>query len=219
LTTTRQSFLTRAFKKLNFMSMESLVLNLQSKNQISEYIADRHLMQYESKILNELMSAIDNNDLVQLQWLNSFGDCFRAITMNLHAYRKGLEFGFTEISFDQHSWFKGPAFLETEDLKFGDTTRYGNYSTISLGRGINHIWTYALHYSFGCAGGGYGLSVYGKQFKSRESAFTFALNDLKSMMTEKVGSTDTTNDKQPIILATLKDIAKAEINRIQLSLF
>jgi len=201
------------------MIMESLVLNLQSKHQISEYIAENHLMHYETAILNELIVAIDNNDLAQLQWINSFGDCFRAITMNLHAYRKGLEFGFTEIDFDQHGWFKRPAFLETEELKFGDTSRYGNYNTITLGRGINHTWTYALHYSFGCAGGGYGLSVYGKQYKNREAALTFALNDLKGMMTERVGSVDTTNDKQPIILATLRDIEKALIGMVQLSLF
>jgi len=201
------------------MIMESLVLNLQSKNQISDYIAEHHLMHYEAEILNELIAAIDNNDLAQLQLLNSFGDCFRAITMNLHAYRKGLEFGFAEIAFDQHGWLKRPAFLDTEELKFGDTSRYGNHSTITLSRGINHIWTYALHYSFGCAGGGYGLSVYGKQFKSRESALTFALNDLKAMMTAKVGSTDTTNDKQPIILATLRDIETAIIGLYQLTLF
>jgi hypothetical protein len=201
------------------MIMESLVINLHSKNQISEYIADHRLMQYESEILNELISLIDNSDSTQLQRLNSFGDSYRAITMNLHAYRKGLEFGFTEIGFDQHGWFKRPVFLDTEDLPFGDTSRYGNHSTITLGRGINHTWTYALHYSFGCAGGGCGLSVYGKQFKSRESALTFALNDLKAMMAAKVGSTDTTNDKQPIILATLKDIEKAQLSMVQLSLF
>src|ERR1700748_2988444 len=97
------------------MSMESLVLNLQSKNQISDYIAEHHLMLYEDQIVNELIAAIDNNDLAQLQLLNSFGDCFRAITMNLHTYRKGLEFGFTEIAFDQHGWFKRPVFLDTEE--------------------------------------------------------------------------------------------------------
>ena len=201
------------------MIMESLVLNLQSKNQISAYIAEHRLMQYESQILNELIVAIDKDDLEQLQWLNSFGDCFRAITMNLHAYRKGLEFGFTEIGFDSNGWFVRPTFLETEDLKFGDTSRYGNHSIIHLGRGINNVWTYGLNYSFGCAGGGYGLSVYGKQFNSREAVLNFALNDLKAMMTARVGSVDTTNDKQPIILATLRDIEKAQIGMVQLTLF
>lgn len=76
-----------------------------------------------------------------------------------------------------------------------------------------------MNYSYGVAGGCYGLSVYGKQFKSREDALSFALNELKAMMSKKVGSTDTTNDKQPIILATLRGIEKALVCMIQLSLF
>jgi hypothetical protein len=199
--------------------MESLVLNLQSKNQITEYIGNAHLMKYESEILKELITAIEQGDLQQLQWLNSFGDCFRAITMNLNAYRKGLEFGFTETSFDKHGWFKRPEYLDNEELIFGDTSRYGNHSIIYLGRGMNHTWTYGMNYSYGVAGGCFGLSVHGKQFKSREAALKFALNDLKVMMTARIGSTDTTNDKQPIILATLRDIETAQRNMIQLTLF
>ncbi|HZY39394.1 MAG TPA: hypothetical protein VFE53_22215 [Mucilaginibacter sp.] len=199
--------------------MENLVLNLQSKNQITSYMADHHLMPYERAIFNELLVAIDSDDQVQLDWFRTFGDSFHAITMNLYAYRKGLEFGFTEIAFDQYGWFIRPQFLDKEEITFGNTSRYGNYSSISLGRGANHTWTYALHYSYGVAGGGYGLSVYGKQFKNRQGALTFALNELKVMMTQKIGSTDTTNDKQPVILATLRDIEKARVAMVQLSLF
>jgi hypothetical protein len=176
-------------------------------------------MKYESEILIELIAAIEQGDLEQLQWLNSFGDCFRAITMNLHAYRKGLEFGFTAIAFDQYGWFHKPEFLDKENLTFGDTSRYVNHSIIHLGHGDNGIWTYGLNYNFGCAGGCYGLSVYGKQFKNREAALNFALNDLKGMMTARIGSTDTTNDKQPIILATLSDIEKMKVSMVQLTLF
>jgi len=139
--------------------------------------------------------------------------------MNVYAYRKGLEFGFTAISFDKYGWFTRPEFLDKEEVTFGDTSRYGNHSVIYIGRGINYTWTYGMNYSFGVAGGCYGLSVYGKQFKSREVALNFALNELKTMMTKKIGSTDTTNDKQPVILATLRDIEKAQLNMVQLTLF
>jgi hypothetical protein len=199
--------------------MESLLLNLQSKNQITDYIADNHLMPYEVGIFKEMYAAIQANDQTQLDWFQSFGDSFRAITMNVYAYRKGLEFGFTEIAFDKYGWFIRTAFLDQEELTFGDTSRYGNYSTIKLGRGSNGIWTYAISYSYGVAGGGSGLSVYDKQFKSREDALQAALNELKLMMTKKIGSTDTTNDKQPVILATVRDIEKAQVGLIQLSLF
>ncbi|SDE64708.1 hypothetical protein SAMN05216464_10885 [Mucilaginibacter pineti] len=199
--------------------MESLVLNLQSKNQIKDYIVDNYLIRYEADIFNEMLSAIENGAQEHLDWFRSFGDSLRAIAMNLHAYRKGLEFGFTEIAFDKYGWFKRPQWLDTEEHAFGDTRRYGNHSTFTIGHGPNGLWTYAMSYSFGCAGGGYTLSVYDKKFNHRDQAFTAALNDLKMKMTSRVGSTDTTNDKQPIILATLRDIEKVKIAMVQLSLF
>ena len=166
-----------------------------------------------------MLDASEQNNSDQLKWFNEFGDALRCITMNVYAYRKQLEFGFTEIAFDQYGWFKRPQFLDQEDLTFGDTSRHGNYSSIVLGRGINQIWTYALHYSFGVAGGGYGLSVYGRQFKNRLDALKFALTELKLLMTKKIGSADNTNDKQPVIHATLRDIEKAQLSLVQLTLF
>jgi hypothetical protein len=199
--------------------MESLVLNLQSKNQITAYMNDNHIMDYERNIFQEMITAIDAGDQIQLDWFRNFGASLRTLTMNVYAYRKGLEFGFTQIGFDKYGWFTRPLFLDTEELTFGDTCRYGNYSSIKLGRGRNGIWTYAISYSYGVAGGGYALSVYGKQFKNRIDALSTALNDLKSKMVAKIGSTDTMNDKQPIILATLRDIEKIQFGIVQLSLF
>jgi len=188
--------------------MESLVLNLKSKNQITAYMKNNHMVAYERGIFQEMIAAIEAKDQTQLDWFRSFGDSFRVITMNVYAYRKGLEFGFTEICFDKYDWFTRPIFLDREELTFGDTRRYGNHSLIYLGRGENHVWTYGMNYSYGVAGGCYGLSVYGKQFNSRQDALNYALIELKAMMTKKIGSTDTTNDKQPVILATLRDIDK-----------
>jgi len=199
--------------------MESLILNLQSKNDIIAYMADNHFVAYERSIFNEMLTAIKNGDQSQLDWFRSFGDSFRAITMNVYAYRKGLEFGFTEIVFDQHGWFVRPQWLDKEELMFGDTSQCGKYSTIRLGRGLNDIWTYGISYTFGVAGGGYGMSVYDKQFKGRNDALSAALTDLKFKMTAKIGSTDTLNDKQPVILATLRDIEKAQLGLVQLTLF
>ena len=199
--------------------MESLVLNLQSKNQITDYMKESHMVPYERCIFLEMIATIEGGNQTQLDWFRSFGDSFRTITMNVHAYRKGLEFGFTEISFDKYGWFTRPVFLDKEELTFGDTSRYGNHSLINLGRGKNHVWTYGMNYSYGVAGGCYGLSVYGKQFKSRQDALNHSLNELKALMTKKIGSTDTTNDKQPIILSTLRDVEQAMVNMMQLTLF
>jgi hypothetical protein len=199
--------------------MENLILNLESKNQIIDYIADNHLVKYEAAIFNEMLDLIDKDDQSKLDEFRSFGDSLRAIAMNIHAYRKGLNFGFTEIAFDQYGWFKRPQWQDKEELTFGDTSRYGNYSSISLGHGPHGLWTYAMSYSYGCAGGGYGLSVYDKHFSCRQDAYVAALNELKVKMTSKVGSADTTNDKQPVIIATLRNIEKAKVEMVQLTLF
>jgi hypothetical protein len=205
--------------KKNLNVMESLVLNLQSKNQITDYITDKRLMPYEAGIFHEMLAAIKAKDQSKLDWFSSFGDSFGVITSNVYAFRKGSEFGFTDVRFDKYGWFTRPTFLDKEELTFGDTSRYDNHSVIYLGRGENGIWTFGMNYSYGVAGGCFGLSVYGKQFKSRQDALTYALNDLKVMMTKRIGSTDTTNDKQPIILGTLKAIEKLQISFVQLSLF
>lgn len=199
--------------------METLSLTLESKDEIIRLRDESRLPPYEYGILDELIAVIVKGDTDKLSWFSGFGDSLRSMTMNVHAYRKGLEFGFTEIAFDKNGWFKRPLFLDQEELMFGDAGRHGNHSLIYIGRGENNVWSYGMNYSYGVAGGCFGLSVNGKQFKSRGDALSFALNELKHMMVKKLGSMDTTNDKQPVILATLRDIEKAQIGMVQLTLF
>jgi hypothetical protein len=201
------------------MIMESFAITVQSKQEISSYLADNRLMKHEAKILNDILSAIDRNDIEQLTWFAAFGNDIRHLIMNVHAYRKQQEFGFTAIGFDQYNWLSRPTFLEIENIILGNGNRYNEHSIIHLGRGINYIWTYALNYTFGTAGGGSALSVYGKQFPNREAALTYAVTELKGMMSAKVGNTDTTNYKQAIIFDTLRAIEKLEVSRVQLTLF
>lgn len=68
--------------------MEKLVLNIQSKNQIIDYIGGHFFAPYERAIFDEILQAIDNNDQITLDWFGSFGDSFHAITLNVHAYRQ-----------------------------------------------------------------------------------------------------------------------------------
>jgi len=199
--------------------METAFLNLQSADEVKTYLDKGCHTHYEPAILKEILLSVEQSDITRLNWFNQFGDCFRSILINVYAFRKSCEFGFTEISFDQYGWFIRPQFLETEDLKFGNGARYGEHSIIHIGRGKSNVWTYALNYSFGTAGGGSALSVYGKQFRNRETALNAGMAELKSMMTEKLNHTDTTNYKQQVITGTLRDIVKAEVNMVQLSLF
>ena len=199
--------------------MENLILSPESQNEVAEYISKNCLVPYERLLLNEMLETINNSDQAKLDWFNSFGKSLRHMTMNVYACRKGLEFGFTEIGFDQHGWFIHPQFLDREDIILGNPDRYSEHSIIYLGRGINHIWTYTLDYNYGMAGGGSHITVYDKQFKNRKDALSAGLNDLKAKMTAVIGHADTTNYKQSVIMATLNDIKKAQINAVQLALF
>jgi hypothetical protein len=199
--------------------MENLILNPQSKKAITDYISESRLAKHERTILEEIMEAVVAAEHTKLDWFSKFGSTIRHIHMNVYAYRKGLEFGFTAIAFDKYNWFVRSEFLDKEDVILGNPKHYSEHSIIHLGRGPAGIWTYALNYSFGLGGGGSALSVYGKKFNNRQDAFICGLTELKSMMTKAIGHKDTTNYKQPIILATLNDIKKAEINTIQLALF
>lgn len=199
--------------------MEELQLTVNSLEQLSAYRDENHLIKYEPEILNEMITAVERSDAETLQWFNRFGDSLRAVIINVYAYRKGLDFGFTEIAFNQYGWFKRPEFVSQEELVFGIGIRYGEYSTLKIGKGLTNVWTYALSYNFGTAGGGCGISFYGKQFNNRETAINTGITELKDMMKAKIGHSDTSNYKQPIIQDTLNTIAKYKIEWIQLKLF
>lgn len=199
--------------------MEKLVLTVESKDQIIAFRDNHSLVRYEPNILKEILTAAETGNVELLSWFNGFGDSFRSIIMNVHAYRKGLDFGFTDIAFDQYGWFARPKFLQIEELLFGNEKRYGEHSILKIGKGANAVWTNALSYSFGTAGGGCGLSVYGKQFDSRDAAINSGVLELKNMMSAKVGDSDRSNYNPQVIRGTLDAIAKFQIESVQLTLF
>jgi hypothetical protein len=76
------------------------VLNIESKDQIIAYRDGNRLRHYEPAIFAEILIATENGDAEILALFRRSGDSFRSIIINVHAYRKGPEFGFTAISFD-----------------------------------------------------------------------------------------------------------------------
>jgi hypothetical protein len=220
LTAKAASYLFSCIKKQNLNVMENQVQKLNAEK-LMESAKDYNFCRHERETFNELVTAINDNDQQKLEWFAVFGDSLKAILLNVYAYRKGIEFGFTEIAFDQYGWFKRPAFLDVEELLFGlvDKSRYGTFSTITVAHGPNGKWTYGLSMSFGTAGSSSGISVYGEVFTSREVALNCAMGILKKEMLGKVGNSDTGNYNQKVILATLKDIDRLTVAKVQLSLF
>lgn len=192
--------------------MEKFELTLKSQPAIEAHIRECHLMAYEKQLMAKISAAISAGNAELLAWFAGFGDSFRKILMNVNEYRKALEFGFTEIAFNEYGWFAAPKFLDFEEITL-------EQSSIRIGRGPNGIWAYALSRSYGCAGGSGPLSVFCKPYTSREIALDTALAELKADMTKYQGNADTTNYKPDVLNKTLKAIAAYQVGRVQLSLF
>ncbi|AZI24158.1 hypothetical protein EA772_01900 [Pedobacter sp. G11] len=194
---------------------------LLTKETLTYHVENYNLIGYERLLVEEISSAIGQKDSTSIEWFAQFGNTLRKILFNVHAYRMGLRFGFDNIEFDEYDWLSRPTFQDIEELSFGlpDKSRYGNYSTITLGHGPNQIWTYGLSCSYGTAGSSSGICVYDQTFANREEALKDATTRLKKMMVAKVGDKDTTNHNQKIIAATLKDIDRLQTSSVQLTLF
>lgn len=186
-----------------------------------EYESENNFCAHEMQTFCELKSALNSSDRNKLEWFAKFGSEIRQILSNVHAHRKGLVYGFDEIIFGQYGWLERPVFLDQEETEFGRLvkTRWGNHSTITVGRGLNDVWCNGLSISWGMAGSSSGLSVYNQAFPSKQAAFKAALTVLRERMEEKVGNGDTMNYNQKTIRATFKDIEKYRIAEVQLSFF
>ncbi len=192
--------------------MEKFALTLQSAADINCHFAERHLMRYEQEIIGEILSVIEKGEADKLAWFAGFGDGYPQILQNVNEYRNGLEFGFTDIAFNQYGWFSSAKFLDTEVVKLEE-------SSIRIGRGQNGVWAYALNCNYGTAGSSGPLCVFCKKYTCREAALTAALSEIKANMTGKAGHTDTSNYKQDLIAKTLKAITAQEIGLVQLRMF
>ncbi|WP_316846843.1 hypothetical protein [Pedobacter psychrodurus] len=196
-------------------------VSLLTKKTLTYHVENYNLIGYERLLIEEILSAVENENDTLISWFAQFGNTFRKILFNVHAYRMGLRLGFENIEFDEYDWLRRPPFQDIEELRFGlpDKSRYGNYSTITLGHGPNQIWTYGLSCAYGTAGSSSGICVYDQTFANREEALKDARAKLKKMMLAKVGDKDATNYNQKVIAATLRDIDKLEISSVQLTLF
>lgn len=186
--------------------MEKFALTLQSRPAIDAYLAGGTTAS-ERGLLNELSLAIAAGDVEKVNWFAGFGDYLRQILLNVSDYRKGLEFGFTEIAFNQYGWFAMPKFLDYEEIEF-------EQSSIRIGRGPNVTWAYALCCRYGVAGASGPLCVYCKKYPAREACLDAALAELKADMLKYIGSKTPNKTKKKVPLRrALKKKARNKLNK------
>lgn len=192
--------------------MEKFELSLQSLPAIDAHLAAHFMPREERDILAEITALIETGNVERLGWFAGFGDGFSQITRNVKDHRLALEFGFTEIAFNQYGWFASPKFLDFEEIKL-------EQSSIRIGHGPNGIWAYALSCNYGTAGSSGPLCVFCKKYPHRDAALTAALAEMKAKMSQYLGNSDTTNYKQDVLQKTLKAITACEVSMVQLTLF
>lgn len=188
---------------------------------LTTYENDYHFCGHERQTFEEIVLAIKTGDTEKIQWLGQFGGRLHHILLNVMLFEEALGSVLRRLGFDEYGWLKRAVFLNQESLEFGlkDKSRYGDYSTITLGHGPNGLWAYGMSVSYGTAGSACGISVYGEAFPSTVAALDAVLKELQSSMQKHVGDSDTMNYIQKVILATLKDIEAMKVAKVQLSLF
>jgi len=178
--------------------------------------------------VQEYIDCIRKNNIEQLTWFSSMGSDIRKQIMNIHAYRKGLRFGYTTPVFNEYGWLRSnDRWKETEQIEVR-TKKDQNYcNTIYLACGENGLWTYGLTFSYGGAGGGgWRPCFFDTPYPSRHSSLKAALDDLEERMTKQIAHAikypDTTNykiDYMNEVIVKSREIEITQINEIQLTLF
>ena len=158
-----------------------------TRKELCKIAADLSDTSENREIQREYWNAVRANDDDRLSWFASFGKDARHRIMNLHQYRRGLLFGFTEISLDEYGWLERSEWPVIETIEFKTNSKQdknftGNY--ITLAAGPNMRWTYSVHYQHGGgSGGGYACHVHWHDpYKSRQAALLAALDEIKDSM-------------------------------------
>jgi len=184
-----------------------------------EFIRPMELRIY-GQWITEYRDDLLNANFDRLSFWKQLGDSVYKQIRNRNNYEKAKILGYNEISLDEYGWLHRHELNDIEDIFFPskeDAYRCDNY--ITLGRGVNQLWVYGLHYSFGAAGGGYIPCVFCKPYPSREAALFAAVDDLKAKFNDASHKNDPTNFNQKKIKDVLKVINEFTVKSNQLVLF
>lgn len=149
-----------------------------SKTEKIEVIQQMNFCRMERHDAAVYLKALWRNDKLVTDEYECFGDRPYQFFLNKRTYDKGMLFGFTDIAFDDYGWLTKQAFSERIEIKFVTQDRSVASNYISVGQGKNGKWTYAVSYSTGAAGSGYGLGVWGKVMDSKKQSLIAALQEL-----------------------------------------
>lgn len=156
-----------------------------------------------------LQKAKQKNDEAMLSEFRKFGENERQQVMNYQCWLQWCECGYKgEPAFDEYGWLKNEiAENAIERISLWHNDWIDNY--IEVAQLPNGKWVSGYDYMLSESGGVAGCSIWHKQYASRKEAINAVLDRIKEHIER-----GTANDKKH-----LKDIDKAKLNAMQLSLF
>jgi len=193
----------------------------ESFQEIKNQIIENNWYGKEQKIADDLLNAIKNNDKNKVNDYFKYGDSVSKIIPNLNEYNHGLNFGFTDLKFNEYGWIEHNAqWTNREEFFFDKPKRLpSGENAVEIAMGRNNKWTFANQFSTGNGGGGGPISVFNEPFNTKKDALNAGIKWLEHWHQEIVDSPYREKRDRQIseqMLHTLKDYREKQN---QLSLF
>jgi hypothetical protein len=153
---------------------------LSNENKIAA-IAECNLWRRELDAIAPYIEALATGDSAVIEEFESFGNSPRQIAQNrYHFFLASTVYGFTNSAFNEHGWLANEAFMDCETFYFGCGIKgiFVSGNSLTIGRGPNGKWTYALDLSASRAGCGYNLSVFKSPYDSRRECLKRGLEEV-----------------------------------------
>ena len=174
---------------------------------------------FQTEAMELCRQAYESNDAERIEWIRNIGKDASHRLSNIANHIAGNRFGFNITEVNESGWLMNPEFLDVEEIAFRVNDDHYSYNYITIGRGPNHKWCYAIHMSYSRGGSSYGLTVFNSVCKDRENAIVRATAELKYVIQRTIDSVHPTESEHKYLERVNRRIAQYELSRRQLSLF
>lgn len=149
--------------------MESNYHKLNKYEKLNE-IQELNFARCERHNVAVYLKALWLNDIDLINEYERFGKTARQILMNKRQYDKNVEFGFTEISFDENGWLKRNEFEEIDKIEFQHPKEQWSNNYVDVAKAPNGVWFYQITFKLGNGGGGCNVSVWSDYRENKKEA-------------------------------------------------
>ncbi len=179
---------------------------------ISEYNPCRT----ERNAVLRYLLAVRRDDVDEIAYFESFGDCVHQIILNVRTYERGLLFGYTVKQFNEYGWLRGM-------LPIVERIELDVHNAIHIGQSIDGTYAITVDWNTGGAGGGSHPSVWDEPIADYKEAVKNGIGQLERQYADAMQPySDSCNynvKKIRKLIAKLVEVKQRYLKPKQLSLF